>query len=273
MGRSLAADLTKIDRAIRKEPAYKSKEPRYCLLVFGPAADYRVWLVLDGDTLYVDRNGNGDLTEAGESTGRQSDRTPTRAASSRSPFWRRTARPRKKLTFALFGWFDYREGKAGRISPSCVSLVERPVVRIVGRRDRAVRLGTEAPGCPRAARRRSAADGVRVRAEHALKRKGDGEYELSVGVGTKGLGKGAFVHLSYAKDAIPKDVYPTAILEFPNKTPGGPPVRVRGGLEETVLKLPLTRHRACRGWGGNGDGQDHAGVRRLEGGKGQAGDV
>jgi hypothetical protein len=26
----------------------------------------RVWLVLDGDVLYVDRNGNGDLTEKGE---------------------------------------------------------------------------------------------------------------------------------------------------------------------------------------------------------------
>jgi hypothetical protein len=34
--------------------------------VFGPEGKDRVWLVLDGDTLYVDRNGNGDLTEYGE---------------------------------------------------------------------------------------------------------------------------------------------------------------------------------------------------------------
>jgi hypothetical protein len=61
-----AADLGKIDRTIRKEPAYQSKAPRYGLLVFGPQAADRVWLVLDGDTLYVDRNGNGDLTEPGE---------------------------------------------------------------------------------------------------------------------------------------------------------------------------------------------------------------
>ena len=59
------ADLTKIDRTIAKEPAYKSK-PKYCLLVFGPEAKTRVWLVLDDDALYVDRNGNGDLTEDGE---------------------------------------------------------------------------------------------------------------------------------------------------------------------------------------------------------------
>jgi hypothetical protein len=60
-----AADLTRIDRKIAKEPAYKSK-PKYCLLVFGREAQTRVWLVLDGDTLYLDRNGNGDLTEPGE---------------------------------------------------------------------------------------------------------------------------------------------------------------------------------------------------------------
>src|SRR6476661_5244185 len=61
-----AVDLAKVERTIRKEPAYKSKAPRYCLLVFGPKAEHRVWLVLDGDTLYVDRNGNGDLTEEGK---------------------------------------------------------------------------------------------------------------------------------------------------------------------------------------------------------------
>jgi hypothetical protein len=57
-----AADLSQMDRQIAKEPAYRSK-PRYCLLVFGPWAKTRVWLVLDGDVLYADRNGNGDLTE------------------------------------------------------------------------------------------------------------------------------------------------------------------------------------------------------------------
>src|SRR5262249_40201765 len=65
-GASSAADLTKVDRTIKKEPAYQTK-PTYCLLVFGPKARDRVWLVLDGDILYVDRNGNGDLTEEGES--------------------------------------------------------------------------------------------------------------------------------------------------------------------------------------------------------------
>jgi hypothetical protein len=44
---ALAADLSKIDRTIKKEPKYKGK-PKYCLLVFGPEAKTRIWLVLDG---------------------------------------------------------------------------------------------------------------------------------------------------------------------------------------------------------------------------------
>jgi hypothetical protein len=61
-----SVDLAKIDRSIHKEPVYQSKDPQYCLLAFGPEAKIQVWLVLDGDVLYVDRNGNGDLTEPGE---------------------------------------------------------------------------------------------------------------------------------------------------------------------------------------------------------------
>jgi len=60
------SDLTKIDRTIAKEPAYQTKTPKYGLLVFGPEAKSRAWVVLDGDVLYVDRNCNGDLTEEGE---------------------------------------------------------------------------------------------------------------------------------------------------------------------------------------------------------------
>jgi hypothetical protein len=65
-GPTTTADLTRIPRTIAKEPAYKTK-PKYCLVVFGPEAKTRLWLVLDGDVLYVDKNGNGDLTEKGKS--------------------------------------------------------------------------------------------------------------------------------------------------------------------------------------------------------------
>ncbi len=59
------ADLAAINRVILKEPAYQGK-PKYCLLVFGPKADTRVWMVYDGKNFFVDRNGNGDLSEPEE---------------------------------------------------------------------------------------------------------------------------------------------------------------------------------------------------------------
>src|SRR5207248_11337516 len=55
------AETPRMDRAIKKEPVYQTRTPKYGLLVFGPEGKDRVWLVRDGDTLYVDRNGNGDL--------------------------------------------------------------------------------------------------------------------------------------------------------------------------------------------------------------------
>jgi hypothetical protein len=70
---ALAVDLTKVDRTIVREPVYQST-PKYCLLVFGPEARTRVWLVQDGATLYVDRNGNGDLSEAGEKVAAKTNR-------------------------------------------------------------------------------------------------------------------------------------------------------------------------------------------------------
>ncbi|MBX3435975.1 MAG: PD40 domain-containing protein [Planctomycetaceae bacterium] len=60
-----AVDLTQVPRTIAREPGYQSP-PKYCLLVFGPEAATRVWLVHDGDALYADLNGDGDLTESGE---------------------------------------------------------------------------------------------------------------------------------------------------------------------------------------------------------------
>src|SRR5438093_12910149 len=57
-----ALDLAKIERRIGKEPVYQTK-PGYLLLVFGREAKHKVWLVRDGDTLYVDRHATGDLSQ------------------------------------------------------------------------------------------------------------------------------------------------------------------------------------------------------------------
>jgi hypothetical protein len=66
-------DYAKIDRSLVKEPAYASKSPKYALLLFGREAKLRVWIVLDGDVVYLDRNGDGDLTGKGERFAKVSD--------------------------------------------------------------------------------------------------------------------------------------------------------------------------------------------------------
>ena len=62
----LAVDYDQINRSIAKEPKYQSPKPEYVLLLFGSEAKRRVWVVVDGDVVYLDRNGDGDLTSADE---------------------------------------------------------------------------------------------------------------------------------------------------------------------------------------------------------------
>src|SRR5262249_30583540 len=59
---------------LAKQPRYTAPRPLYGLLVLGPQARTRIWMVLDKskpeadryDVLYADVNGNGDLGEADE---------------------------------------------------------------------------------------------------------------------------------------------------------------------------------------------------------------
>jgi hypothetical protein len=55
----------KLGHRLRKEPAYAAPV-QYCLLLLGREAKTRLWLASDGTTMYVDRNGNGDLTDPDE---------------------------------------------------------------------------------------------------------------------------------------------------------------------------------------------------------------
>jgi hypothetical protein len=74
-GEPAAVDLAQIDRSIVKEPRYVGT-PHYALIVVGPRAEHRSWLVMDGDeTLYFDRNGNGDLTEPEDHIGLDAEAT------------------------------------------------------------------------------------------------------------------------------------------------------------------------------------------------------
>jgi hypothetical protein len=235
-----AADLHKIERTIAKEPAYKNK-PKYCLLVFGEQARTRVWLVQDGDVLYVDRNANGDLTEKDE---------------------RVTLKPGIK-NYRLFEAGDIHDGPLThtglnvthfRVSAEEVGNL-REMARIV------VHSGEPWAWSMWLAAERPADDKrpLPKRINYVVNGDGRGyllfadrpadapiihfngpwtlglqdlkqhltagqKSQLKIGVGTPGLGPGTFSFVSYP-DTIPADAYPVADITFPPKTKGDKPIR------------------------------------------------
>lgn len=54
--------LAQLPRVIRKQPVYLGK-PTYLLVILGDDIATRHWLVVDGKTVYFDRNSNSDLTD------------------------------------------------------------------------------------------------------------------------------------------------------------------------------------------------------------------
>jgi hypothetical protein len=71
---SAGPDLARLRATPLKEPAYTCKRPLYGLAAFGPRAEKAVWMVLDKskpegslyDVLFIDRQGDGDLTREGQ---------------------------------------------------------------------------------------------------------------------------------------------------------------------------------------------------------------
>ncbi|HEY7313597.1 MAG TPA: hypothetical protein VH643_29875 [Gemmataceae bacterium] len=264
-----AADLAKMDRMIRQEPKYEGK-PRYCLLVFGPEAKTRVWLVRAGDRLYVDKNGNGDLTEPGEAVqmGRPSPRHfPTQSYES----------PEVEIVINGHRWGKVQLTER-RLHPEFKPTDEyeketwQRFQRVEGGIETIIRVSELAPlprgeGKPFAARIEQAAgwdsagqlafaarpkdapivhfDGpltlhIATGIESPRLEKSDKPFDFQISVGTQGIGKGTFADLNYSftgpkgdvTDVTPQDVYPAAEVEFPAKAPNGEPVRAHWTLKQ-----------------------------------------
>jgi hypothetical protein len=243
-----AADLTTIPRVVQKEPAY-SGSPRYCLLVFGPEAKTRVWAVLDGDVLYVDRNANGDLTEPGEKVEAQrfqerrtfevgtildGARSHTHVTVSTTPL------AGLDVTFGRRPEFS-QVLKRRPDSRACVvsAEVSVPDRRGSGPEGRVVQLcgGSEFHGILLFADRPADAPilhfggpwSLTLHGPYALNR--NARCELFLGFGTPGLGSGAFTFVSYAS-LVPDGVYPVAELTLPARSPGDSPNTERYTLKE-----------------------------------------
>jgi hypothetical protein len=242
-----AADLSKVDRTIQKEPAYKGK-PKYCLLVFGPQAKEKVWLVLDGDTLFVDRNGNGDLTEEGKRIAAPALRPGA------NPFCTRErsihvgavsvgglthtdlAVSQMEFRRTMPGWQEdmdsvWRQVPDGVVYEVSVNLDPKCYDRFgdaVGRRvkhlafvDRNGRLAfADRPqGAP--VIHFGGQLTLHVRPGEKLQR-GKGPETVNLWLGTAGFGPGTFAIMWY--DLVPQDVHPVLEVRFSAKDSGTQPV-------------------------------------------------
>lgn len=239
-----------------REPAYRGK-PGYLLLVFGPDARDRVWVVNDGDTLYVDRNGDGDLTAADE-------KVPAEVNKLRDPAEYGYSfavgdllvggKVHKAVEVAvppLKLWAD--NPLLGKLPVIRRALAADPAGRVV-----TVRASVESPrfkgagvggrlfqiagfydltGVLRFAPTAAAApvvhfDGtLQITFAGSLPTLRPGrQVDLVLVVGTPGHGPGTFAELGY-EDTIPKDAFPTVAVTYPPLAAGGSPSR-----QEYVLK-------------------------------------
>jgi hypothetical protein len=213
------SDLVKIDRNIKKEPAYKGK-PRYCLLVFGPEAKSRVWVVADVvqdpdvgasiDRLYIDGNGNGDLTESAD------------RAKFNSPYSRwesgNIGGPDGKLRYKL-SLRTYEKADTG-------------VQLSIDEEDKKSYIAGDPDGDPLIfAERPSEApivhiDGpLEIDLRYCVQGRVSRSLMLRVRVGTVGLGRGTFAGL------VLHDATPVTHVEFPSKKGGAPPLSTTKSLK------------------------------------------
>ena len=206
----VAPDSIQIDRRIAKEPVYQLRSPKYCLLVFGAEAKTRVWLVLDGDTLYVDRNANGDLTEANERIKRngkefEAGEITERAGKTKYAHLRVQPLdlPEKEHEPLCMVSLEVR-GKYRQYG--CVPFADRPQDAPVLWFDGPLTMGFTDPK------------------KQALQR-GDTGSEINAWIGTPSPAKprDATVFLEHSQ-GVPSDIHPIASIEFPNQDPKGRPI-------------------------------------------------
>jgi hypothetical protein len=216
-----APDVPVIDRTLVKEPRYTTRA-HYFLLLFGPSTETRIWCVKDGDVLYVDRNGNGDLTEAGERVNLSPDGIDLGGGT------RLTYPP----VFAV-GEITERDGKTrhtnvwlGRYKESC-----SVQVTVRGRFEMSSSVDfSEQSERPRTAPFCHFNGPLRMYLQSKELVRENGVVDVWTGVGTY------YPPHSYtfvdSDRRFPTEINPRATLSFPGKTPGSPRITAEATLKE-----------------------------------------
>ncbi|HYG73848.1 MAG TPA: hypothetical protein VEK08_02355 [Planctomycetota bacterium] len=191
-----AADLSKIERTIKKLPDLKSEKPEFGLIVIGPEAATRHWVVIDGNVLYFDFNSDGDLTT-----------------------------PNEKVAAGVKGFPVGNVGELGSKTIHSDLVISQSggewgvVVNLHARRKQWATLIPAAK--PEEAQIVHLNGPMTMRPEvSSLKRGRDNDLQCSIG--TPGLGEGTFASIAYTD--IPKDIHPVAEIEIPGAD-NQPPMR------------------------------------------------
>jgi hypothetical protein len=221
-----AIRLGKVERSIRGEPTYKSGSPEYALLLFGPEARLRVWLVLDGEGLYLDRDGDGDLTGKDEHFAKVSDcRNVT------------LADPDGKTSYVITHVSTFRDEESKRHSVLVNVDVKGPAkyrqycdVEVVKDRAKARIAHFHGPLTAGPAT-------VLWKVPEALVlRKGDKPTDLNLVIGTMDAANGCWTvvrtHGVKEASAFPEGVVPEVEVTFPPAKPGAPAVTKRYALDK-----------------------------------------
>jgi hypothetical protein len=226
-----ASERVSIDRTLRREPAYRTKSA-YCLLLLGPEAKTRVWLVTSGEAFYADTNSDGDLTEPGKriySIGNYRDYVfldpDTRSMWFPVPENERIYNVGDIFDKASRSWYHVTVRRYGKLKTATFEvLVDRAgKFRQLGRLNRFGDTSRDAPVLY--------FDGpltLGLFTTNLVSGQDTNQIEAWVGtdVPVDAIGQPTYLVVN---DWIPPSIFPMARLEFPSKAPDGKP------LETTVL--------------------------------------
>lgn len=215
-----ATDYSKVDRRIAKEPPYHSL-PKYALLLFGKEAAFRIWVVLDGQTLYLDRNADGDLTGKDERFNRIEDCRNVEIHAPDKSSYRITHVHllRASNQESLMVHIDI-QGRLGYRQYCDVELKGRAGEAKIAHFDGPLTMG------PRTVYWKVPADLALVM--------GDKPTDLQGGVGTMDADHGCWVVVAHNADKspFPDGVFPIVDVQFPPKRMGDPPLKKRYRLDQ-----------------------------------------
>ncbi|MBI3407126.1 MAG: hypothetical protein HY040_02065 [Planctomycetes bacterium] len=239
-----ARDAETAKRFLTKEPVYQSKDPKYCLLTFGLQGKTRVWLVFDSvpnpllpgkdkDYLYVDRNGNGDLTEEGERIEATVHQVPNGI--------RLGGVPPGTIPLLEFPIGEIKDSE-GMIYKDVKVMVQwymgrrRPCTIYASTAERGT-LSTEInklvfADCPQDAPVLPFGGPMTMRFALGMTHSFSltEEFNLQAEIGTFGSGPGSFVFMM--NDTFPKDLHPVAEIEWPHREAGKSPITMNVSLKQ-----------------------------------------